>query len=137
MKEKVYLAGGFRSGWQDEVKKLNGFIWLDPKVKERPNGVVVPMDVNEYGTWDLHYIRQSDIVFAYCERTNTSCIGMSVEMGYAKALGKTIILVLEPNHETIKDQYLQFLKKASSITFDNLQDGLNYLQSFKINEQQA
>lgn len=132
MNQRVYLAGGFGSGWQDEVKRLNSFIWFDPKVKERPNGFEVPMSVNEYGTWDLHFIKLCDIVFVYAERTNPSCIGLSVEMGYAKGIGKTVILVLEPNHETIKDAYLQFLKKAANITFETLQDGLDYLQSFKI-----
>lgn len=132
MKQKVYLAGGFRSNWQEKLKQLDGFIWLDPRDKERPNGVPIVMDVNEYGTWDLHYIKQSDIVFVYAERTNTSCIGLSVESGYAKGLGKTVILVLEPNHETIKDNYLQFIKKSANITFENLQDGINYLQSFYI-----
>ncbi len=132
-KHKVYLAGGFKSNWQAEIKKLDGFIWLDPREKERPKGVEVPMTVNEYGTWDLHFIKQSDIVFVYAERTNTSCIGLSVEMGYAKGIGKTVILVLEPNHETIKDAYLQFLKKAASITFETLEDGMNYLSSYKIN----
>jgi nucleoside 2-deoxyribosyltransferase len=130
--QKVYLAGGFRTDWQNKLKELDGFIWLDPKEKERPNGVVIPMTVNEYGTWDLHFVKQSDIVFVYAERTNPSCIGLAVEMGYAKGIGKTIILVLEPNHETIKDNYLQFLKKGANITFETLKDGIDYLQSFKI-----
>lgn len=132
MKQKVYLAGGFKSNWQADVKKIDGFTWLDPREKEMPNGVKVPMSVNEYGIWDLHFIKHSDIVFVYAEATNTSCIGLSVEIGYAKGLGKTVILVLEPNHETIKDAYLQFLKNAACITFDNLQTGLDYLQSFRI-----
>ena len=68
----------------------------------------------------------------YAERTNTSCIGLAVESGYAKGIGKTIILVLEPNHEIIKDNYLQFLKKAANITFENLQDGIDYLKNFKV-----
>jgi len=130
--QKVYLAGGLRTNWQAKVKELNGFKFLCPRDKERPNGVEIQMTVNEYGTWDLHYIKQADIVFVYAERTNTSCIGLSVESGYAKGLGKTVILVLEPNHETIKDAYLQFLKKAASITFETLEDGMNYLQSFAI-----
>lgn len=132
MKQKIYLAGGFRSNWQDKIKAIDGFIFLDPKAKERPNNTITPMSVNEYGTWDLHFIKQSDIVFAFVERTNPSCIGLSVECGYAKGLNKTIILVLEPNHETIKDSYLQFLNKSASITFETLQQGIDYLQSFAI-----
>ena len=130
--QKVYLAGGYRTNWQEKVKELKGFKWLDPKEKERPNGTAIPMSLNEYGTWDLHQIKQSDIVFVYAERTNKSCIGLSVESGYAKGLGKTVILVLEPNHETIDDRYLQFLKKAACITFEKLEDGMDYLMSFNV-----
>lgn len=129
---KVYLAGGYKSNWQEKVKKIDGFIWFDPKEKERPKGKIIPMTLNEYGTWDLHFISQSDIVFVYAERTNPSCIGLSVEIGYAKGLGKTVILVLEPNHETMQDRYMQFLKKAASITFETLDEGIDYLQSFKV-----
>lgn len=132
MKQKVYLAGGFRSQWQDKVKELDGFIWLDPKEKERPNGKVIPMSVNEYGTWDLHFIRNCDIVFAYVERTNPSCIGLMVESGYAKGLGKTVIVVLEKEHQYIDDKYMKFIEKVADITFDNLQDGIDYLHSFNI-----
>jgi nucleoside 2-deoxyribosyltransferase len=129
---KVYLAGGFRSGWQDKVRAINGFLFLDPKQKERPNGVDLKMSLEEYGTWDFHMIRQADIVFVYAEKTNTSCIGLSVEAGYAKGLGKTVILVLEPNHETIKDAYLQFIRKASDVTFYDLQKGIDYLNTYMI-----
>ncbi|MCK5015688.1 MAG: hypothetical protein KAS32_01335, partial [Candidatus Peribacteraceae bacterium] len=75
---------------------------------------------------------KSDIVFVYAERTNPSCIGLSVEIGYAKGLNKTVILVLEPRHETREDRYMQFLKKAANITFETLEEGIDYLQSFNI-----
>lgn len=133
MKEKVYLAGGFKSDWANEVKKCSdNFIWINPKEKEYKNGDRIVMNVNEYGKWDLHYIKLSDIVFIYVERGNTSCIGLSVEAGFAKGLGKTVILVLEPNHETIKDDYLTFLTQVADITFDNLESGIDYLKSFNI-----
>ncbi len=134
MKQKVYLAGGFYGDWHEKVKQLDGFIFLDPKDKETPIGVSTEKkpSVNEYGVWDLHYVKQSDIIFAYVERSNPACIGLAVEAGYAKGLGKTVILILEPNHETIKDRYLQFIGQVSDITFDNLEDGLNYLKTFKI-----
>lgn len=131
MKQKVYLAGGYRSCWQEKVKSLNGFTWFDPKQKERPKGKIIPISLNEYGTWDLHFINKSDIVFVYAEKTNPSCIGLAVEIGYAKGIGKTVILILEPNHETIEDRYMHFLKKAASITFETLVEGIDYLQSFK------
>lgn len=128
---KVYLAGGFKSDWANQVKKCSDKIYfINPKDKEFKNGERIVMNVNEYGKWDLHYIRNSDILFAYVERTNTSCIGLFCEAGYAKGLGKTVITVLEPNHETIKDNYLSFITQVSDIVFTNLEDGVEYLKSF-------
>ena len=133
MKQKVYLAGGFKSNWAETVKQSSdSFKWINQKEKEYKNNERVIMNVNEYGKWDLHFIKQSDIVFVYVERGNTSCIGLSVEAGYAKGLGKTVILVLEPNHETIKDAYLQFITQAADIVFEDLQSGIDYLKSFGI-----
>lgn len=130
---KVYLAGGFKSDWQKEViNSCPGLLFVNPKDKEFKNGERIVMNVNEYGKWDLHYIRNSDIVFVYVERINTSCIGLCCEAGYAKGLGKTVITVLEPNHETIKDSYLSFITQVSDIVFNNIDDGINYLNSFSL-----
>lgn len=130
---KVYLAGGFKSDWANSVKQCSDKIhFINPKDKEYKNGERITMNVNEYGKWDLHFIKQSDIVFVYVERTNTSCIGLSCEAGYAKGLGKTVITVLEPHHETIKDSYLSFITQVSDIVFSNLKDGVEYLKSFAI-----
>ena len=127
MKQKIYLAGGMKSNWQSRLKEIDGFVFYDPKDKE----MLKELTLNEYGTWDLHYIRQSDIVFVYAERDNPSGIGLAVEAGYAKGLGKTVILVLEDDNRFHEDRYMQFLKKAANITFTNLQDGINYLKVYR------
>lgn len=133
MKQTVYLAGGFKTNWARAVmSSSDGFNWVNPKDKEYSNGERVTMGVDEYGKWDLHFIKMSDIVFVYVERTNPSCIGLSCEAGYAKALGKTVITVLEPGHETIQDTSLAFISQVSDIVFDSLQDGISYLKSFAI-----
>lgn len=127
----VYLAGGFKSEWAKFViKSCENMIFINPKDKEFKNGERIIMSVNEYGKWDLHHIRTSHIVFVYVERNNPSCIGLSCEAGYAKGLGKTVISVIEPDHETIKDSYLSFITQVSDITFENLKDGIEYLKSF-------
>jgi nucleoside 2-deoxyribosyltransferase len=129
----VYLAGGFKSNWQADVVSIySKFEWINPRDKEFVLGDRVVMNVNEYGKWDLHFIRQSDIVFVYVEKSNTSCIGLSCEAGYAKGLGKTVISVIEPNHETIKDEYLSFITQVSDIVFNDLKNGISYLKSFDI-----
>lgn len=132
-KQKVYLAGGFKSDWANEVKRQsNNIEFINPKEKEFKNGERVVMNVDEYGKWDLHFIKQSDILFVYVEKNNPSCIGLCCEAGFAKGLGKTVITVLESNHETIKDNYLSFITQVSDIVFNDLKSGVEYLKSFGI-----
>jgi len=133
---KVYLAGGMRSDWQDKViDSLNlvddepAFTFFDPRSKQ-PGNAERKLSLEEYGTWDLTYIKQCDIVFGYMERTNPSGVGMACELGYAYGVGKTVILVLESDHETQEDRYLNFMKKVSHVVYNNLEDGINYLKTF-------
>lgn len=127
---KVYLAGGFCGGWQINVKtqlKNCGFVFMDPSIKE----IKETPSYIEYGVWGLHAVKNCDIVFAYMQKDNPSGVGLAVEIGYAKGLGKTVILVLEKNNKYQKDKYLDFLRLVSDITFNDLQSGINYLNSFK------
>ena len=128
---KIYLAGGMRSNWQNLV--IAKTIGSNPNAKvtfidpcNKPN----EMSLEEYGTWDLTYIKDSDIIFGYMERSNPSGVGMACELGYAFGIGKTVILVLEENHETQKDRYLNFMKKVSHVVYNNLEDGIKYLNTF-------
>ena len=61
---KVYLAGGFHSGWQDLVKaRTSNLGFFDPREYK--------LDTAElYTAWDLNAIRESDWVFAYLEKSN-------------------------------------------------------------------
>lgn len=121
----IYLAGGFHSGWQDKVKPALNANYFDPRLKEPKTNTL-----DEITTWDFLRIKQSDIIFANMERTNPSGFGLAVEIGYARGLNKTVILVLEKNHETHKDKYLDFLMKAADVTFENLDDAINFLKTF-------
>ena len=121
MKQKAYLAGGFNSNWRERVKKLDNVIFFDPEFKSEQEWF-------EYGAWDVHYIKQCDIVFGYMDNKNPSGYGLSVELGYAKGLNKTIILVLEKGHE--KDKYLQFLKVTADVVYEELLDGIKFLSTF-------
>lgn len=124
---KVYLAGGMRSEWRDRVKaECKGFIYFCPADKERSG----QMSLDEYATWDLHYVRQADVVFGHMESSNPSGIGLACEIGVAYGLGKTVILVLEPNNKHTDDKYLAFLKKVANITFSQLEEAISYLQLF-------
>ena len=128
--KKIYLAGGFASNWQSKVDlELKDFAEVfNPREKEINNN----MSLMEYVSWDLHHISNADIVFAFMERKNPSGFGLSVEIGYARALNKTIILVLEDDHEIHSDKSLAFLKGVSSVSFNELNKGLNYLKTYLI-----
>jgi nucleoside 2-deoxyribosyltransferase len=122
---KIYLAGGFGTNWRERVKEVKGHIYIDPKEKETSGN----WGLEKIGAWDLHMIRQGDIIFAYMEKTNPSGFGLSCEIGYAYGIGKTVILVLEPNHTIHKDKYLSFLKKVATITFETIEEGLEFLKT--------
>ena len=122
---KVYLAGGFRTNWQQEVKDhfiYEQFQWLDPK----QTGLTIPL---EYTTWDLFHIKQADIVFVYIEKANPG-IGLAAEIGYAKALGKVIITVFEKDRDNIPDKYYHMLLAMSDRWYNNLKEGIDFLSTF-------
>lgn len=127
---KVYLAGGMRTGWQDKVREaLPSFTFLDPRFKGASDERKLTLE--EYGLWDLHHIKECDVVFGYMEKSNPSGVGMACELGYAFGLGKTVILVLEePNHHQ-EDRYLQFMQKVSHITFADFEEGIKFLKRFE------
>ena len=129
MKQTIYLAGGYRSNWQEKVEESVEAIIKNPRAKEYENDERVKMKFQEYSTWDFHQIKESNIVFAYFEKTNPSGIGAAIEVGYAYGLGKTVVTVLEKNNEHMKDRYLDFVKKASHIVFEDFESGLAFLKS--------
>jgi nucleoside 2-deoxyribosyltransferase len=131
MNPRVYLAGGFRSDWQQRVidECDEGFTFFNPK----EHGL--EKSVDWYSTWDLHHVKNADIVFAYMERDNPSGYGLSLEVGYARAFGKTIILVDEKSaHSPTFDRYFKIVRFASNVVFDNLNEGICYLKAFRVND---
>ena len=74
---RVYLAGGFQSGWQDTVMQaVPSLDYLDP----RSHGL---KSKTEYTAWDLEAVRRSDCVFAYLEATNPGGYALALEVGFA------------------------------------------------------
>jgi len=87
----IYLSGGFKTGWQQEVTDVimghrDDAVVLDPSAH-------LIHDPKLYVEADLGMIRDCDMVFAFMEATNPSMSNLSFELGYACALGKTIVLV--------------------------------------------
>lgn len=129
METRVYLAGGMNeSNWQqkviDGVGKQN-FVFYNPREHTL-------IDSKEYTFWDLFYVKQSDILFAFMQKDNPSGIGLTLEIGYARAMDKSIILIDEKSK--IDDSFanrFRIVRESSTIVFDNLEDGINFLKKIK------
>lgn len=124
---KVYLAGGFRSNWQKNVidSTKSSFVFFNP----REHGL--EKNPTLYTTWDLFHVRKSDIIFAYMESTNPSGYGLTLEIGLAKALNKTVILVDEKSstNQAFK-KYFNIVRESSDMVFESLEEGINFLKTF-------
>ncbi len=125
-KPRMYLAGGFNSGWQDIIiGEIPFFDYYDPrshKISEEKG----------YTIWDLEAIRYSDWVFAYLEKGNPAGYALALEVGFAKAHGKKIVLVDEKSEgdRNIR-KYMGMIHSSADIEFCSLQDALTYLRTIE------
>lgn len=121
MKRKIYLAGGFKTKWQETVidHLSNYYTLFDPSTQQL-------LKPENYIQWDLDAINQSDIIFAYIEASNPGGYALALEIGYAKALNKEIILVEEHASET-RERYFEMVRFVANKRFNNLQDAIKSL----------
>lgn len=125
--QSVYLAGGMLREWRERVtSECKGLQFITPVDKEEMRH----MATAEYVAWDLHYIKQADIVFCYMERSNSSGIGLACELGFARGIGKTVVLVLEKGNEHFSDRKLSFMAAMADVAFDSLTEGIDYLRTY-------
>jgi hypothetical protein len=122
----VYLAGGFQSGWQDRVKiAAPGLRYFDPRWH-------VLTEHNQYTFWDLEALRRCDWVFAYLEASNPAGYALALEVGFANALGKKIILVDEKSSiDAVAKRYLSMIAECSNVHFQRFEDGVEFLQKLQ------
>jgi nucleoside 2-deoxyribosyltransferase len=122
---KVYLGGGFRSGWQSKARAAAPRLkFLDPS----SHNLTDPIDFTK---WDLNAVRCSDIVFAYLEEHNPGGYSLALEIGYAKALHKVIVLVDEMSRDVNKARHLLMVRQSATVVFETLSEGLVYLSSLQ------
>ena len=83
---KVYLAGGLRTDWQDDFVDEFAFV-LDPRT--------LFGSVREKAKQEEKWLKECYAVLAYAEDSNSWPIGLAYELGYAKALGKPTVLLVD------------------------------------------
>ena len=128
-KPTVYLAGDTQSGWQRRVcKAIQDLQLLDPSKEDLA-------DPKELTRWGLQAIRKSDVVLAYLEKDDQNGHALAFELGYAKALGKTILLVQE--HGAEQEKYIQTVRQVADFCFDSLGEAVSYLVLSFLFEQNA
>jgi nucleoside 2-deoxyribosyltransferase len=86
---------------------------------------------DQYATLDLYHAKASDIVFGYLEADNPAGHGLAVECGYAKGLGKTVIIVNETKLDDPMYRYKKFIEKSADIVFTNFVEGVLFLEKFQ------
>lgn len=115
----IYLAGGMKSQWQDRViAALPQYGFRDPRTHGLENE-------KDYTEWDLRAIRDSSIVLAYMDSANPSGFGLSLEVGYAKALGRTIFYVCEDATE--RQRFFGMVRSCATCIFSSLDDAIEAL----------
>lgn len=118
--KKIYLAGGFRSGWQARViRRLPEYEFFDPSQQNI-------YDPKEYTNWDLDAIRKCDILLGNMEPTNPGGYSLALEVGFAVALSKTILLV-DKIEDVAIDRYFEMVRQCSDHVFENLDQAVGYL----------
>ena len=125
---RVYLAGGFKTGWQDTVVASNPELtFIDPRSHALPAS-------HEYTAWDLAGIRSADVVFAYLEASNPAGYSLALEVGYARAHNKLVILVNEKKTmgEIDESRYYGMLGEAADLEFPSLEAGVGYLTTLPL-----
>jgi hypothetical protein len=119
---RVYLSGGFKSGWQDQILgQFPSLLFRDPRVHDLK-------DETRYTTWDLEAIQRSDWVLAYIEASNPGGYALAAEVGYAKALGKRIFFVEElAENDQERSRYFGMVRACADITFQSLDEAIAYI----------
>jgi hypothetical protein len=122
----VYLAGGSRSNWQDNViSALVGWNIIDPRTHHLS-------EERAYTAWDLDGIRRCDWLLANFEATNPGGYNLALEIGYAKALGKRIVLIdAKGASDPGVRRYTGMLHVCADADVESLDEAIAFLQKLR------
>ena len=118
--KSIYLAGGMGSNWR------YGFIQNSNKWKIYDPCKHNLEDPKNYTSWDLKAVEKSDIVLGYIEKENLSGYGLCVEIGYGKALCKTIIWVEEDKNDD-RNKYFAICRELADYIFYDINKAFEFI----------
>lgn len=134
----VYLAGGMKSGWQDDVMAFfDDFItegsvtFFDPRKN--------PKEPEKYRAADKAAWEEADIVFGYAESSNPALFAMCIELtgGFYKKARTIFVDGLRPEgmgtpekieEEKKRQRYLSFVETVSHRKATSLEEGISILE---------
>ncbi|MBU2072714.1 MAG: nucleoside 2-deoxyribosyltransferase domain-containing protein [Gammaproteobacteria bacterium] len=117
---KIYLAGGFHSGWQDRVKlEAPQHNYFDPRIDADQRFAY------RWTQQEIDGLKRCDLVFAYFESDNPSGMGLAKEIGWATILDKPVIYVDE--HDRIN----VFLAACSQRIYSSFSSAVDYIKTLK------
>lgn len=126
MKQSIYLAGGFKGGWQSSViqELQSKFFFFNPQTHNLDSP-------NKFTHWDLFHVDKCDILLGYMSENNPSGYGLALEIGYAKAKNKLIILVDDRSKtDNLFQRYFAICHVSADVICTSLQEAIEYLKSF-------
>jgi len=88
---KMYLSGGFKSGWQDDVIDRVKLMRPDAEFYDPRDHMM--HDPVHWTKANLEAVADCDIIFVYQEADNPGIANNAFTIGYAHALGKKVILI--------------------------------------------
>lgn len=120
--KRIYLSGGTVSGWQEYlINTLQSTLPRDSAEFYNPSafklGSLDRPELRIFGPMDKLKIEECDILFGYLEATNPTPINVALEMGYAKGLGKLVILCNEWTPERFEAKSLRCLEPEGKATW--------------------
>jgi nucleoside 2-deoxyribosyltransferase len=118
----IYAAGDMKSGWAKRLQSLMPAIYhvLDPNDAPQSEGP------RAYTDWDLAAIRRSDFVVCYMGPHNPSGFGMSLEAGYAHALGKPIVFI-DCLGTDWRSKYFDMLRQVANAVVPTIEDAAKFI----------
>jgi nucleoside 2-deoxyribosyltransferase len=121
--KRVYFAGGLRGSWRDDLAALlPEYEVLDPRAWQVDGPA-------SYTAKDLEAIRMADIIIALMDSSNPSGFGLSIEIGYARALGKPVAFIDEI-HSDWRSRYFDMHRCMATFVCRNFSEAAKWANTY-------